>query len=253
MRFWLGVHRPHWLALTDVGLMVSHRTLAPRKSLPVAAGPWVLDSGGYSELSMFGRWMTPTDEYVEAIGRYGDEIGHLEWAAPQDWMCEPWITAKTGLSVEEHQQRTVDNYLEMVAQAPVIAVLQGWTIGDYDRHVAMYDQAGIDLRTLPIVGLGSVCRRGATHEIVRLVERFTRDGIQLHGFGIKRDALRKAGWLFASSDSMAWSYTARHRPALDGCTHRACANCLRYALRWRLETLRALEYQQPSFDLEVAR
>ncbi len=34
--------------------------------------------------------------------RYRDEIGCLLWAAPQDWMCEPWITAKTGLTVAEH-------------------------------------------------------------------------------------------------------------------------------------------------------
>ncbi len=34
--------------------------------------------------------------------RYRDEIGCLLWAAPHDWMCEPWITAKTGLTVAEH-------------------------------------------------------------------------------------------------------------------------------------------------------
>jgi hypothetical protein len=28
-----------------------------------------------------------------------------------DWMCEPFMLAKTGLSVREHQQRTVTNYL----------------------------------------------------------------------------------------------------------------------------------------------
>jgi hypothetical protein len=36
LRFWLGTHQPHWLALTDVPLFVSHRTLAQRRRLPRA-------------------------------------------------------------------------------------------------------------------------------------------------------------------------------------------------------------------------
>ena len=43
---------------------------------------------------------------------YRDEVGGLQCAAPQDWMCEPQIVAKTGLSVREHQQRTVENLLD---------------------------------------------------------------------------------------------------------------------------------------------
>ena len=51
------------------------------------------------------------------------------WAAPQDWMCEPAIIAKTGLAVVEHQRRTVTNFLELQALAPdlpFIPVLHGW-------------------------------------------------------------------------------------------------------------------------------
>jgi len=36
-----------------------------------------------------------------------------------------------------------------------------------------------------------------------------------------------------SADSMAWSFTARRRPVrLDGCTHKTCANCPRWAEQW---------------------
>ncbi len=42
-------------------------------------------------------------QYIEATEQYQIEVGNLQWAAPQDWMCEPWIVAKTGLTVEYHQ------------------------------------------------------------------------------------------------------------------------------------------------------
>ncbi len=55
---------------------------------------------------------------------------------------------------------------------------------------------------------------------------------------------------------MAWSIDARHRPPLPGCTrHRNCANCLRYALRWRshvLATTVPAHRQLSLFDLEEA-
>jgi hypothetical protein len=68
------------------------------------------------------------------VWRYRDEIGQLDWAAPQDWMCVPFILAKTGLSVEEHQRRTVTNYLklkELASDLPFIPILQGWDLDDY--------------------------------------------------------------------------------------------------------------------------
>ncbi|MGQ0837561.1 deazapurine DNA modification protein DpdA family protein [Actinokineospora sp.] len=59
MTFYLGTHQPAWLA-RDLGvpLLVSHRRLAGRASLPRATGPWACDSGGFTELSLHGRWRT---------------------------------------------------------------------------------------------------------------------------------------------------------------------------------------------------
>lgn len=62
----------------------------------------------------------------------------------------------------------------------------------------------------------------------------------LHGFGIKVLGLRRYGHLLTSADSMAWSVAARRSAPLPGCTaHRNCANCPRYAYRWRAEVIRA--------------
>lgn len=155
MKFFLGVHRPNWLPLSSVPLFVSRRVLGPMKTLPRANCEWALDSGGFTELSMHGRWTLSAADYVADVRRFTDEIGRLAWAAPQDWMCEPSMLAKTGLSVADHQQRTIDNYLELMAIAPEMPwtpVLQGWAISDYWRHAEAYGVAGVNLQALPSSG-----------------------------------------------------------------------------------------------------
>lgn len=251
MRFYLGSHEPSWLGRLGVPLFVSHRRLALRHRFPEATAGWALDSGGFSELSMFGRWRTTPAAYAAAITRYCDHIGHIDWAAPQDWMCEPWIVAKTGRSVAEHQAATVASVLELRAQVDgvaVIPVIQGWTLRDYLACVDRYHDAGLDLTTEPVVGLGSVCRRQATTTIAAVVRELASLGIALHGFGVKTHGLGTYARHLASADSMAWSYGARRRPPLPGCPHRSCANCPRWALRWRTSVLRRAANQQLSFD-----
>lgn len=243
--FWLGTHQPSWLGRTEAPLMISFRRLRQRRSLPRARGPWVLDSGGFSELSLHGRWTVTPEEYVQATRRIAAQAGNLAWIAPQDWMCEPTVLARTGLSIAAHQQRTVANFLQLrglAPELPFVAVLQGWTTADYLRCVRLYQRAGIDLSRMPLVGLGSVCRRQASGEIADLIVALhNHAGIRLHGFGIKRAGLRRAGDRLMSADSMAWSYQARRqRLRLPGCAHRTCSNCLRYALRWRSELLQEL-------------
>ncbi len=235
--FLLGTHQPGWLTRLDVPLFVSHRTLRDRKQLPRARCRWALDSGGFTELTLYGCWQISLGEYVEAVARYQAEVGNLVWASPQDWMCEPTMLQRTGLTVAEHQARTVDNYCALRQAAPTlpfIAVLQGWTLDDYLACVDRYAAAGVDLRTLPLVGLGSVCRRQASGEIGRITAALAALGLRLHGFGVKRRGLADYAETLRSADSLAWSYAARRRPPLPGCTgHRNCANCPRYALAWR--------------------
>ena len=233
MRFYLGTCEPSWLAKVPVPLFISRRRLQRLKTLPRAITPWALDSGGFTELLMFGEWRTSPHTYVALVRRYYDQIGHLEWAAPQDWMCESDMLNRTGLTVAEHQTRTVDNYLTLrtlAADLPIVPTLQGWTVDDYLRHVDQYAEAGINLERLDRVGLGSVCRRQATGEAENIVQRL--QPLKLHGFGMKTDAVHRFGQLLTSSDSMAWSYAGRRRPS-PGCTKTTCNNCLHYALEWR--------------------
>jgi hypothetical protein len=242
MKFYLGTHQPGWLNWVGVPLFVSDRRLRGYKTLPRAAAPWALDSGGFTELSMRGSWESgPTPaEYVRRINRYARNVGQLEWAAPQDWMCEDPVLRRTGLTVREHQRRTIDNWYALEAHIPLVPirkVVQGKTEDDYVRHVEMYRAAGIDLTDEPLVGVGSVCRRQGTAEVTRIFKALHDVGVtQLHGFGLKKIGLARNTHLLTSADSMAWSFDARRKPALADCIgHRNCANCPRYALNWRRE------------------
>ena len=242
MKFYLGTHMPHWLRFSEVPLFVSHRRLARDKGVPVANCDWALDSGGFTELSMYGEWRTTEDDYLAAVRRYRDEIGRMEWAAPQDWMCEPFMIAKTSKTLAEHQWPTVQNFLELRMRAPdlpIVPVLQGWEVDDYQRCVDLYERMGVDLGAELVVGVGSVCRRQSTAEITGVFTALAEHRLNLHGFGVKGGGLRAYGHLLGSADSMAWSYRGRRiRP----CPHRgvtSCANCFDHALEWRKRALRS--------------
>lgn len=245
MEFFLGTHEPSWVRRTDVPLFLSARRLRRLKSLPTAAGPWSLDSGGFTELNMYGRWVTQPGDYAREVRRWSAEVGQLRWAAIQDWMCEPFVLEKTRLTVGLHQSLTVRSWQSLnwfAPDLPWVPVLQGWEIDDYLRHRDLYSRCGTDLTTLPVVGLGSVCRRQGTRVAGELVRTLYREGFRnLHGFGMKTTGLLDYGPLLQSSDSLAWSYNARRRPPLPGCGHKSCANCLRWAVRWRSRLLARLD------------
>ena len=273
LRFLLGTHQPGWLGRAGVPLFVSDVRLRGYQRLPAAVTGWACDSGGFSELQRFGTWTVSPQEYVARLRRYRAEIGHLRWAAQQDWMCEdivinggrigPLRFAGTHLSVGEHQRRTVTNYAALRDLAPdlnIIPVVQGQRPDDYRRCVELFwSLLRVDLTTLPLVGVGSVCRRQATGEAGRILDALHSMGLhRLHGFGFKILGLVAHGHRLVSADSMAWSVQARRlrRPSLPECVtagrHRNCANCLPYALAWRsrvLAAVRAAPDQPALFDL----
>lgn len=271
--FWLGTHKAGWLGREDfagVPLMLSHNQLRHRASMPKACTRWMLDSGGFSQLSQYGPWPDGSAEpYAERVQEY-QRAGGLAVAWPQDWMCEPWVIQGgihagrrfpgTGLTVEDHQRLTVENFVRLQELAPEVPwrpVLQGWELGDYLRAVELYAQEGVDLWAYDLIGLGSVCRRQATHEIGQVVREVSATGLPLHGFGVKTQGLLLYGEGLHDADSMAWSVDARWQAAatrrgdargamLPGCRHGAsgkgsCANCPAWALEWRRRLLAKLD------------
>jgi hypothetical protein len=269
---YLGTHERHWLHDEKYAELLAGRTLfvaiprlVMRKSpFPKALHPYCIDSGGFSELQKYGKWRLTAVEYVALIRRLLSELGPelCKWVAPQDCMCEDIViyggVARRGLrfagtremrglkpgdpeqdrttAVRIHQRLTRDNYLELTTLAPeikFIPVLQGQTLEDYDYCDQLYREAGVDLAQAPVVGLGSVCRRQATSEIEEIVNHFHAKGYRLHGFGVKTLGLERYGNKLTSADSLAWSDTAREDEIqLDGHTHKNCANCPDWAIRW---------------------
>lgn len=257
MKFYLGTHQPGWLNTSDVPLFVSHRRLSKYVTLPRARTGWALDSGGFTELSLYGEWRTSAEEYVRAVARYDEEIGKLEWAAPRDRMCEGPILAKTGKTAVQHKHETVEDFVQLCelwpqysdAENPIMPALQGdpelpvdECIESYLHCIDLYMQAGIRLQDYPVVGVGSVCRRQDTPEIGALFQAIAALDIAPHGFGVAAEGVALYGVHLASADSLAWSYGGRRTPTRCGSIrHKNEANCIDYALAWRQRVVSTVE------------
>lgn len=212
MQFYVGLHQPSDAQHFDRAFISINR-LRKRKS-GFRCARWIMDSGAFTEISTHGRYRHSVRSYVEDAQRWIGN-GQLEAIVAQDYMCEPFIVTKTGLSIREHQRLTVERYDRLIEhELPiyVLPVLQGYAPEDYVRHLDMYDWR---LRRGAYVGVGSVCKRNAKPDEARsvfsLIEAHRPD-LRLHGFGLKKTALadpaiRKMLW---SADSMAWSFAARN-------------------------------------------
>lgn len=211
MKFFVGLHQPS--DARHFGCVcISVNRLRSRKR-PMQVGEWMMDSGAFTELSTYGKWRTGIEDYAYEIGRWADN-GHLLAAVSQDYMCEPFILAKTGLTIREHQRLTVERYVALknyVCGVYIMPVLQGFEPEDYVEHIRMY---GAELEYGAWVGVGSVCKRNGDPraiEAVLLAIQAVRPDLKLHGFGIKLTALASGlvRRLLHSADSMAWSFSAR--------------------------------------------
>jgi hypothetical protein len=75
--FYLGTHQPQWIGderFAGVPLFVSRRTLATRRRLPAAVTDFALDSGGFTELQLHGRWTLTAAEYAAEVRRLADAL-----------------------------------------------------------------------------------------------------------------------------------------------------------------------------------
>jgi hypothetical protein len=138
----------------------------------------------------------------------------LDAAVAHDYMCEPFMLERTGLTVADHQRLTISRYGALSAQrlpCYVLPVLQGYNPADYVRHVEAY---GHRLAPHSWMGVGSVCKRNARPESGRAVLaaiKNRRPNLRLHGCGVKLTSLANPAVRrrLYSADSMAWSFAAR--------------------------------------------
>ena len=245
--FKLGTHILPHIEKTDVPLFISFRQLRKRKKKKFnQKGSICVDSGGFSELSLFGKWTIKPKEYIDELKRLENLNLNFEWVAQQDLMCENIMLQKTGLTIEQHQNKTVSNFETLRSiehDFKVIPVLQGQTIKEYMKCFEKFETAGFNLKQEPIVGIGSVCRRNSSNEIFKITKKLYEKGLKLHGFGVKSSGLKRYGKYLKSSDSLAWSSSARYKPPCLNCSLRKvknCANCLDFALKWRSKVMASI-------------
>jgi hypothetical protein len=239
--FYLGTHRLPHIDISEIPLFISHRVLKERKKKPFnPRSPVAIDSGGFSELSLYGEWRTTPSEYIETLTRMEGLNLKIDWAASQDWMVEDIMLSKTGKTILEHQELTVRNFIELYDSETgfeFVPTIQGQTLEQYRHHVGMYRERGFDLKRLNRVGVGSVCRRESTREIEFIMSNLANDGLSIHGFGVKSGGMKRYAQHLKSADSLAWSFNARVRKEYcqvhqENHTTKNCANCFHYAVEW---------------------
>lgn len=235
MKFYLGTPREAWLEYdTQIPFFISYRILRRKKNFKKVKMNWCLDSGGFTELSLYSKWTIDRDKYLDDCFTYYEEMGNVDFFCPQDWMCKPHILKNTQKTIQEHQQLTIDSYLYLKSSGlPFIPILQGWSIDDYLQHMRMYETVGIDLTKESTVGVGSICRRQGTEEINNLIKILSKH-INIHAFGAKIKGLTMFKDFIKSSDSMAWGTRARYSKDkfFEDCKHKRCTCCYKYAQQW---------------------
>jgi len=213
-KFFLGLHHVGDAWRFDRPFVSANRLWD--SNLPVLADEWVMDSGAFTEVTKHGGYRFDEAAYAGVIRRYSREKGLIA-AVAQDYMCEPFVLERTGLTVADHQRLTIERYDRLMAcdvgGVYIMPVLQGFTPEEYAGHVRQY---GTRLALGAWVGVGSVCKRQGSPRKVEAVLRAileVRPDLRLHGFGVKLTSLKDAvvAGLLYSADSMAWSFAARKR------------------------------------------
>jgi len=218
--FYVGLHQPsdaqHFLRCC-----ISIHRIWKRKK-PVLCGSVMVDSGAFTKLAKYGCYPEAPEVYAAQLHRLHTQgVVNIEIAWSQDYMCEPFMLAKTGLTIAEHQRLTIERFDAIKAELdrlfggscpfPLGPILQGFSVEDYLSHI---DQYGDRLTHGMWVGVGSVCKRQGSPQAIDIILsaiKAKRPDLRLHGFGVKITSL--SYWyvrqnLF-SADSMSWSYGAR--------------------------------------------
>ena len=209
-RFYVGLDDLYY-AFRFERSFISVNRLRDRKS-PFRVQNWIMDSGAFTEVTTHGHYRTEPEAYAKEIERWIG-CGNMELAVCQDYMCEPFVTAKTGLTVRDHQRLTIERFdrLRAATTAPLMPVLQGFKPNEYREHLAEY---GARLEYGARVGVGSVCKRNSHPAMIEYILRgikADRPDLRFHGFGLKLTALHRPAIraMLYSADSMAWSLNAR--------------------------------------------
>lgn len=220
--------------------MFSLRRLKNRKTpVPFNTYNWIMDSGAFSEININGKYTFTPQEYLRYV-----ELHQPPLFFNMDYMCEPFVLRKTGLTVKEHQEKTISNQIKIMdllknynIKSEFSGCIQGWKIEEYIEHIDMLKSQGLVTNKM---GVGSICRRNSREQIIEVLKAVKQElpNTNLHGFGIKTDVLKERiiHDCLDSCDSMAWSFSGRrNKKSCTICEYpnsKNCANCYKYMLNW---------------------
>ena len=141
----------------------------------------------------------------------------LPWT--MDYPCEAKVREKGKYSPLTAQDMTIYNQIKLLDQhVNTQMVLQGYSLDEYLANLDKIKSMGLLTEHL---GIGSICRRGQSREIARIVRAIYNNvprTVKLHGFGIKISVLAQtdARFYLYSADSQSWDYEARYGAWLNG-------------------------------------
>lgn len=176
--------------------------------------PFMMDSGAYSVILKYGKYPYSPEQYAEGIKAWNPGIA---WT--MDYPCEEKVREKGKYTSLTAQDMTIENQLKLLDQnANTHMVVQGYSLDEYLANLDKIKSMGLLTEHL---GIGSICRRGQSREIARIIRLIYNNvpgWVKLHGFGIKTSILTQtdARFYLYSADSQSWDYEARYGAWLNG-------------------------------------
>lgn len=199
--FFLGVTQTAWLWNRGARgpLLVPFSRLRHKTGLLPSMIPFAVDAGSRASLLKTGRQALSTRDYAEGVVRVSQETGKMVWATTQYWPCSKDVLDQTKMSVQQHQELGVKNYLALASSAPRInwvPVLAGTDLLEVKRHVQLFKDAGINLKA-QLFGIES--------RDPDILKELRDDGFLLHLLNARMTDLKTAIPFLRSADSMAWN------------------------------------------------
>lgn len=184
-----------------------------------------IDSGAFSVLQNHADYPTSHRDYLKYIERQDPEYWVL-----RDYVCSPKVKPD-GMShrdmVELHQEKSTENYLEMLKMAndratpgQPVATIQGWRKEDYIAHLEQLRSKQLLTET---VGIGSLVGRGTgqdIRDIITAVREHLPSRYNLHAFGVKASLLKydEVREAVDSADSLNWERQSQYEAYKAGIT-----------------------------------
>jgi len=182
-----------------LNLMLSYLYLRKKKkwAIPEVSSTY-LDSGAYSQINNKGDYPFTMEEYVDFCNDH-----HFDFYSTLDYPCDERFIAD--LSITERIEMTVNNTAHLIDEIEnLVPVIQGKTLQDYLGCIDAYDERGL---IKDYMGIGSICIRKKTSEIVPLVMAIKKalpPNTNIHCYGLEIPSIKKLYPHIKSSDSHSW-------------------------------------------------